>query len=92
MDMKEILQHDNTKLRADGSLYSTKENPKIALKTKIAEDKKRRAREMLDDEAAYAESTIKKSSARSNKSAVKRTATLRLGKEKPEITIAAKKV
>ena len=52
--------------------------------------KARKAQAINDDEALFAESTLKKS-ARS-RSSVKTTTTLKLGKEKAEITTTAKKV
>ena len=87
MNMKDIMEHDKGKERADGGFTSAETNPKKAIKDIIEASKQRKARAINDDEALFAESTLKKS-ARS-RSSVKTTTTLKLGKEKAEITTTA---
>ena len=91
MTMDEIVEHDKAETRKDNATFPSSGNPKKAIEEMVKKSKTRQDRQIIEDEALYAESTIKKST-RSNKSAVKTKTTLKLGKEQAEITTTTKKV
>lgn len=56
MTMQEIMELEKGKERASGALTQTENNPKKAIRDMVEASKQRKAREVENDEALFAES------------------------------------